>query len=353
MTRREQAIAILKGEKLDVIPSYGECPMDVTVGKILPEPTGDRIQDLIAIAEFMDNVTVGTGIGLKTETISRDDTHHTYRYETGAVWHESYVPTFNREATEYPINTPEEALNFTMPDPWEPDRFNDEAEKEFVQTMHEKGFFVQGSVLGAWFGTYYFLSKFETVLSWMACEPEAAHALFDMTSHFSLESAKRVIASGVDAIFTASDLGSGNGLLFSPRMFDDYVFPWLKSLADLCHENGVFLHLHSHGHIENLMDRIVEAGVDMINPIGPSDHNDLAMFKEKWGNKITIMGGIGTTIAQMTDEEMREHVRQVVEIGRQGGRFFPRTESGIPPMPQEKALKYLQYLKEERKRGYA
>ena len=141
-------------------------------------------------------------------------------------------------------------------------------------------------------------------------------------------------------------------MLFSPDLFRTYVFPWLKDLADLCHANGVYFHLHSHGHIEKIMDDIVEAGVDIINPVGPSDYNDLKLFKQKWGGRITLHGGISTTISEMSTEEMRKHVRDVIAVGRTGGRFIPRTESGIPIMPLDKIQQYLEILQEERAHGY-
>ncbi|HUT75446.1 MAG TPA: hypothetical protein VM221_11525, partial [Armatimonadota bacterium] len=68
-----------------------------------------------------------------------------------------------------------------------------------------------------------------------------------------------------------------------------------------------------------------------------------------WGGKISIMGGISTTIAQMTVDEIDAHVAQVMEIGCRGSRFFPRTESGIPAMPVEKVLAYLDLLKQYRR----
>ncbi len=206
--------------------------------------------------------------------------------------------------------------------------------------------------MGAWYGIYYYLSSFENILMWMAVEPEAAHALFDMTGKFSIEAAKMLLSCGVDCIGAASDLGSAYTLLFSREMFREYVFPWMKELADLCHQNGAYFHLHSHGHIEDIMDDIVESGVDIINPIGPSEHNDLGVFKQRWGDRITLHGGISTTIANMSEEQISEHVAEVMSIGRKGGRFIPRTESGIPPMHFEKAKFYIDILKKERMKGY-
>lgn len=344
----------MNGEKPDVIPCYGECPMDVTVSRDLaPKRTGDPVRDGIAVAECFGNSAVGAWVGvMKQETISRDESHHTYRFESGAVWHEHYQPTFYREATVFPISTPEEALRYEMPEVNDPAWFDDEDLRRQVQLFHAAGYFVESGVMGAWEGIYDCLTRFDNILMWMAAEPGAAHALFDKARTFSLDAAKRLLACGVDCIITASDLGSGGALLFSPAMFREYVFPWLSELAELCHAQRAYLHLHSHGHIEDVMDGIVEAGVDIINPVGPSDRNDLAMFKRRWGDKITLHGGISTTINTMSEEELRRHVSDVISVGRMGGRFFPRTESGIPPMPPEKGRFYVETLREQCRRGY-
>lgn len=351
MTHRERVLAVLNGEILDVVPSYMETPMDVTVFRsLLPPSTGDWIADSIARAELFGNSAVSLGIGIDSETLFRNEDQHTYRYETGAVWRESYRPTFCREAIEYPVNTEEDALTFRMPSA--PAKCNAADFAQAVKRFKDAGYFVQGDTIGAWQSIYYFITSFENILMWMLTEPEAAHALFDQTSKFSLEAAECMLRCGVDAVFVPSDFGSGNSLLFSPALFREYPFPWLKQLADLCHSYGARLHLHSHGHIEGVMDMIVEAGVDMINPVGPSDHNDLAMFKEKWGDKITFMGGVSTTIAQMSRKQIEEHVAEVMRVGRVGGRFFPRTESGIPPMERDEAMYYVEALKRERMKGY-
>lgn len=345
MNHRERVFEILNGNIPDIIPSLGECPMDVTcLQDVLPEKTGDGILDAINEAVFYDNSALGVGIGFGIQTVSRSETHHIYRYETGALWHEKYDPVFCREAVEFPINDVKDIVRFKMPEP----TANMDNLKKIVEAYKDAGYFVQGSVPGAWLGIYYYLTSFENILMWMAIEPEAAMDLFSMMGDYSLKASRILLDAGVDAIFTGSDLGAGRSLLFSPDMFYKYVFPWLKGLSEMCHGSGKILHLHSHGHIQDIMDGIVESGVDLLNPVGPSDYNDLEFFKENWGHKISFMGGISTTINSMTKAEIDDHVREVMEVGMKGGRFIPRTESGIPPMSKEMTLFYIDTLKKYR-----
>ena len=354
MTRRESVIAVLRGGKPPVIPSFGECPMDATVlAGLIPPGSGDAADDAMAYTDFFDNCVANVHLGVSQTTLSRDKNHHMYEYETGAVWTERYTPVFCREATRYPVNSPEEAFTFTMPVFDDGKRFDRPFLTRTTKKLKDNGYFVQGNITGAWSSSYYYITRFENMLEWMLSEPEAAAHIMKEASDFSIKSAEVMLECGVDCVFTFSDLGTSISTLFSKEAFRTYVCPWLEAICRLCHNYGAFFHLHSHGHIETFMDDIVESGVDLINPVGPSDNNDLAMFKEKWGDKISFMGGISTTIAQMNEDEMRRHVAGVITVGRKGGRFFPRTESGIPLMPVEKTLLYLDILKEERMKGYA
>jgi hypothetical protein len=353
MTPRDKITAVIKGEILSEIPVYREGPMDVTVLEGLIKDPEESAENMIDYTKFFKSCVTYLGIDMESKTLSKDKNHHLYTYETGAIWRESYNPTFCREAEKYPVNIPSDALSFRFSDAGFKERFDSRAIREKIKAWHDAGFFVEGQVMGAFHGIYYYVTSFENILMWMAVEKEAAAALFNETARYSMESAYRLLDCGVDAIVACSDLGTARSLIFSKDMFREFMYPWLKELCGLCHRRGRFMHLHSHGHIGELMDDFIECGVDVINPIGPSDNNDLSLFKEKWGDRITLNAGISTTIMQMTDEEMKNHIFQVVGTGRVGGRFFPRTESGIPPMSREKTIRYLEYLGEACQMGFS
>ncbi|MBE9569317.1 MAG: hypothetical protein IMF11_01710 [Proteobacteria bacterium] len=340
INRREEVWEVLKGEKPVVVPTIAEAFMDVTVVKQLGfKAPDDPIEGRIARADFLGNFDVCLGLSPGMKVFKETEEERVYQYETGAVWHESYEPTFCREAIKFPINSPEEAFEFKMPPVhW------DEDIPHLVRTFKEKGYFVQGSVPFPWGSIYYYLTSFDNILMWMALEEEAAFRIFQLLGAYILECSERLLDAGVDAIFSGSDLGTGDSLLFSVDMFNKYVVPWIKKIADLCHQHGAILHFHSHGHIQEVMDGLIATGVDLLNPVGPSDHNDLKFFKEKWGHKITFLGGISTKIARMSEDEIESHVAQVMEVGCKGSRFMPRTESGIPVMEPDKARFYIDTL---------
>lgn len=343
MALRDDVIMLVNGGMPEVIPTLSECFMDNTVRREILKMK----PDLKIGPDFFRTADRRLGCSFTIETLSRTEEEWVYRYETGAVWKEKYSPTFCRELVAFPLVEPQDAFTFQMPEPhWKNGR---ETEYDAVRAYKDDGYFVQGMTIGVWMATYYYLTSFDNILMWMAVEEEAAEHIFKMCGDYMLKAAEMLLEAGVDAIMIAGDLGSGHALLFSEEMFRRYVFPHLKALADLCHSYGKLFHLHSHGHIQDLMDGIVETGVDILNPVGPSDHNDLALFKERWGDRITFLGGLSTTIAQMTPEQIEAHVAEVMEIGCKGGRFMPRTESGIPVMEPEKAVFFLDTVEKYRR----
>jgi hypothetical protein len=343
--KRDEVLKTLRGETVSVIPTIAEWFMDVTVPRSFGlDIPAHPVAGALFCAEFFGNFDVCVQTGPAEKTLSETPAERVLQYETGAVWRERYQPVFCREPLRFPVNSPEDVFKFKMPPPaWDTDI------PGRVRFFKEKGYFVQGVVPGVWGHVYYYLTSMENILLWMAAEEEAAFKIFDIMGAYIVELCGRLLDAGVDAIFTANDLGTGSSLLFSGDLFKRFIFPWLKKISDICHQRGAFLHLHSHGHIQDIMDTLVDAGVDILNPVGPSDRNDLAFFKRKWGGKITLLGGVSTTVADMSGEEIEAHIARVMEAGCGRGRFMPRTESGIPLMPVGKARFFIDTLARHRK----
>jgi uroporphyrinogen decarboxylase len=90
------------------------------------------------------------------------------------------------------------------------------------------------------------------------------------------------------------------------------------------------MHMHSHGYIVPLMDKIIETGVDILNPVGPGDNMDLAQLKQRYGDRVVLNGGISKYIEHMSHEEMERHIHDVIRVGSRGGGFMACSEGGIP-----------------------
>ena len=102
--------------------------------------------------------------------------------------------------------------------------------------------------------------------------------------------------------------------------------PNIKKVNDFVHANSsVKTMYHSCGSIANIIEYMVEAGVDILNPIQLSCRNmDARELKAKYGDRLVFWGGgvdTQTVMQHGTPEEVRAQVRERIEIFAPGGGF--------------------------------
>jgi len=98
------------------------------------------------------------------------------------------------------------------------------------------------------------------------------------------------------------------------------------------------------------MDDIVDAGFDIINPLDPTEMMDLARLKERYGNRITLAGGITWDFYLKPESELETIIKQVCCLGRPGGGFVLMDAGGIPAeMSADKFQFYLETTRQCRK----
>lgn len=86
---------------------------------------------------------------------------------------------------------------------------------------------------------------------------------------------------GVQAIFFAEDLGVQDRLLMSPSMWRDIFRPHYLRLTSTAHELGMKVFMHSCGYNWDLLDDLVDAGIDCFQFDQPEAY-DLASLAKKF-----------------------------------------------------------------------
>ena len=108
--------------------------------------------------------------------------------------------------------------------------------------------------------------------------------------------------------------------------------------------------MHSCGGINPLLDDIVEAGFDILNPVQCSaDGMDAQGLKDKYGDKLTFWGGgVDTqkTLPFGTSEEVYNEVSERIRIFNKGGGYVFDTihnvQQGTPPENMKAMLKAIE-----------
>lgn len=169
--------------------------------------------------------------------------------------------------------------------------------------------------------------------------------IFNDRGQFALSLVETFIEWGEDgAILIYDDFGYKSGLLMGPRLFKDYVIPWIDRICTLAHENGVKIILHSCGDIFEIFDDLVNTGIDAVHPIEPTTSNpeyDIFKLNQKYQGKLTFIGNVSPQdLANKTPKFIEKYTLKLIEELAPGGGFILSSGHSINP-----AVKLENYLK--------
>ncbi len=170
-----------------------------------------------------------------------------------------------------------------------------------------------------------FLRSSDNLLADMALRPEMAEYLIDRHTDFYVVFFDRMFASApgkIDILRIADDLGMQDRLLISPAMFDRFIAPRLDRIIRMAHGHGVQIMFHTCGAIVPLIDRLIDLGVDMLDPIQVRAKGmDPVEIKARFGSRIALHGAIDTQylLPRGTPEEVASETRRMIAtLGPEG-----------------------------------
>jgi len=147
------------------------------------------------------------------------------------------------------------------------------------------------------------------------CHVRRIHSLFNAVKNTEMFKTTKIAFAGEDIAFK-------DALIFPHEFLRKEFFPRLKKLIDAYHEHGLKVIFHSDGDINSIIDDIVEAGADGLNPIEKAAGMDIYDLKKKHGDKLTFCGGMDVTylLREGTPEAIKAETRRMVkEVGKGGG----------------------------------
>jgi hypothetical protein len=163
-----------------------------------------------------------------------------------------------------------------------------------------------------------------------ASQPEYVKAVFERQAEIAIENLKRLndaVGNRISVIQTnGTDFGTQNGPFCSVETYRELFLPYQKKVNGWIHANTNWkTFMHSCGGVWPLLDEIVEAEFDILNPVQCSATGmDPRQLKKKYGDKLVFWGGgIDTqhTLPFGTPNEVRAQVRERIEIFNEGGGF--------------------------------
>lgn len=207
---------------------------------------------------------------------------------------------------------------------------------------------IMGRFGGAITETALYLLGMENWMERLAIEPEFIEALLTRISdvQIALDRIGLEATAKYLTIFKASgeDLGMQTGPMYSPKMFRSLFLPHFKRRFQAAREfldavnPGVKIMLHSCGSIRRFLPDLIEAGVDIIDPVQPhAAEMNTAALKRDFGDRLTFHGAVD--IQQVlpfgTEDEIDIEVKErIMTLGAGGGYILApahNVQADVPP----------------------
>lgn len=184
-----------------------------------------------------------------------------------------------------------------------------------------------------------FLRRMDNFIMDLLEEAEAVEKLLDALVENHLKTLDKVCTSVgdlVDIIRFGDDLGMDTGPFMSPTIYRELFKSRHTALFQYAKKHSqAKVFLHSCGSIYRLLPDLIEAGVEVLNPVQTESHEmDPATLKREFGKDIVFWGGGANTrkiLNRGTPGQVRDDVLQRMEIFAPGGGFVFNTVHNITP----------------------
>lgn len=157
-------------------------------------------------------------------------------------------------------------------------------------------------------------------------EPNRLGDLIDVLVEMNLYAIARYAEAGVDGYMFCDDWGLQDRLMISPKAWREIWKPRYATVYAAAHDAGLVTLLHSCGHILDILDDLIETGLDVIQ-MDQQENMGLAALGGRFGGRITFWCpvDIQQTMVYGTAEDIRAYCREMVRsLGRPNGGFIAK-----------------------------
>lgn len=202
-----------------------------------------------------------------------------------------------------------------------------------VAAIDREQYLVQGGVeMGLFERSYLLLGMEEALIAYLQ-EPELMRDMLEALADFKIAViAKFYEVAQPDFINYGDDWGTQSNLFVPPETWRAVIKPPTQRIYQACLARGIMINQHSCGYIAPILGDIVDMGATIWNPCQPC--NDLAALKQRYGARLTFMGGIDSQFVLdrpgVTPAEVRTEVRKRIDEMADGGGYIAGPSHGVP-----------------------
>ncbi|MGQ9631272.1 MAG: uroporphyrinogen decarboxylase family protein [bacterium] len=357
MTSRERVLAALNHEEADKIPIH-DSPWLATIKRW----RGEGLPSDISPAEYFDYEIVCFGADttprFPVKVVEEDEEYIVTTTPFGGLRrnHKDYSTT--PEIIDYPCKNREDWERIKgrlAPDrdrvdwkgEWLTGSAEDERSEESIfrdyrvewrmglegcRKAREAGKFVAYSAAVGYDKIQSYVAT-ERLLIAIATEPDWVRDMYETDADLAIKMFEIMKEGGFefDGVWLFCDLGYRNGLLFSPRHFEEQLRPTFQRLFGYFKDQGLPTILHSCGNVKELIPYFIEDGLSCLQPLEVKAGMDLVELKREFGDKLAFMGGIDVrTMADPDPSSIENEIKAKIPIAKRGGGYIYHSDHSVP-----------------------
>lgn len=165
-----------------------------------------------------------------------------------------------------------------------------------ADAIHARGLASVGNMQCTVWETSWYIRGMEPLMMDMMCDEEMAEVILDRVTQ--------------------------NSLMMSEELYVTWIKPRLKQVIEAAKaiKPDIIVFYHSCGFVEPLIPHLIEAGIDVLNPIQP-ECMDFEEIFEKYGDQVAFHGTVGTQSVMPfgTPEEVKAVVKKNLDIAGSKG----------------------------------
>ncbi len=134
----------------------------------------------------------------------------------------------------------------------------------------------------------------------------------------------------LDEVHLSEDMAFKSFSMISPAMAREFLLPAYQHWGEIIRSAGVPIYgMDSDGYIGQLIPIWLEAGINFCDPIEVAAGNDIAAYREAFGQRMAFRGGVDKRAMAKGGAVIQQEIARLRPVIAGGG-FIPSCDHGIP-----------------------
>lgn len=129
-----------------------------------------------------------------------------------------------------------------------------------------------------------------------------------------IEKMKQFAATGVKAVYSASDMADNHGPFFKPEYMDRFILPYLHKWSEAVKAEGLYAILHTDGNIGPILNELAGTGIHAIQAVDPVAGMDMKKSLEATDGRVCLCGNVDCGLLLTgTPDQLYENAKNLIK----------------------------------------